>query len=134
MKKIFTLLCAVALVACGTQPNNDKVDMKVTADLTNEPRLSAGDEIKLVVSGDDEVLATVTLDDNKCFETTINTYPQQYVSLQHPSGTVVELLTDGKDLSVSQNDEGNWEVVGTPYNKIMNDCMAELQNRYNVYT
>lgn len=137
MRRIFAFLsCAVLLFACAetktkSAGDSNKVDMKVTADLTNDPDLSAGDEIKLVVSGDDEVLATVTLDDNKCFETTINTYPQQYVSLQHPSGTVVELLTDGKDLSVSQNDEGNWEVVGTPYNKIMNDCMAELQNRYN---
>lgn len=137
MRKIFAFLsCATLLLACAetknkTENDTDKVDMKVTADFAAETRINAGDELKLVVSGEDEVLATVTLDENKCFETTINTYPQQYVSVVHPTGTVIELLTDGKDLTITQNDEGEWEIGGTPYNKTINDCMEKLQEKYN---
>lgn len=148
MRKIFAFLsCAVLLFACAetknkaegdsAETNNKaegdcaKVDMKVTANFADEPRLNAGDELKLVVSGETEELAIVTLDENKCFETTINTYPQQYVSVLHPDGVVVELLTNGEDLTLAQNDEGEWEIGGTPYNKTMNECMKKLQEKYN---
>lgn len=130
IRRILTLICCVAtLTACSTQQseksNDDanKVKMTVTADLSGETRLNAGDELVLRVSGDDEVLAEVTLDDNKCFTTTITTYPEQFVSITRANKPVLELITEGNDISIAPGEDAMMPFVvsGTRYNELINE-------------
>ena len=138
MKKIFALLCAVALVACGTQPNNDKeqgneqgneavacsadcVTMTITGDFSNEASFNEGDEVKLYLTGTTDVLATAELDKEKHFTAKVSTQPEQYISVAVNGRQAIELITEGRDINITPGAVGEpYKVSGTRYNDMLN--------------
>ena len=100
MKKIFSILaCSLMMVACG-----DK-SITINGDFSQFEMVAPDSKVELFINGSEEALATTTLDANKSFTADIKVKGEQFVMLVINDSPMMELITEGKDISFNYNAE-----------------------------
>lgn len=125
MKKLFFALCSAALfAACGTTTNNT---ITISGDLSAAERTEAGATIELFIEGNEEAIATTTLDENKCFSFEAELAADQFVNLYVDGRPATIIAIDGSDLKLSYDAEKeriNYE--GSPLMDKLSEAMNGL--------
>ena len=100
MKKIISILaCTLLFVACG-----DK-SITINGDFSQLEKVAPDSKVELFISGSEEALASTTLDANKSFTAEIAVDGEQFVMLVINDSPMMELITEGKDITFNYNAE-----------------------------
>ena len=87
------------MVACG-----DK-SITINGDFSQFEMVAPDSKVELFINGSEEALATTTLDANKSFTADIKVKGEQFVMLVINDSPMMELITEGKDISFNYNAE-----------------------------
>ena len=123
MKRVLSFICAAALlVACGGNSG-----ITINGDFGDFDQIVADSKIELRLAGQEESLATTTLDAEKRFSAEIPVSGEQFVILYINDTPSLEIITNGEDINFTYNAETmSVDVEGTPYNAIMREFKNEL--------
>jgi thiol-disulfide isomerase/thioredoxin len=115
MKKILILLacCLVLGVACNN-PQVTKESITIRGSLAN--KISAGDSLSLRISGEREDIATATVTEDGTFSFDVNVEKEQFLTLYIGESPVVEIITSGKDIAISMDEQGHINIKGSSNN------------------
>lgn len=101
MKKILIMAVCLMAMACGTTPKS----ITINGDLSQFDRVVADSKVELRIMGEEEALATTTLDENKSFTADIAVEGEQFVMVFINDTPMMELITEGKDINFNYNAE-----------------------------
>ena len=101
MKKILTMAACLMALACGTTSKS----ITINGDLSQLERVVADSKVELRIQGEKEALATTTLDENKSFCVDIAVEGEQFVLVFINDTPMIELITEGKDVTFKFNAE-----------------------------
>ena len=123
MKRVLSFICATALlVACGGNSG-----IVINGDFGDFEQVVADSKVELRLAGQEESLATTTLDAEKCFTAELPISGEQFVMLYINDTPYLEIITNGEDINFTYNAEAeSVDVEGTPYNAIMREFKNEL--------
>ena len=119
--------CLIA-VACGTTTKS----ITINGDLSQFDKVAADSKVELRIQGEEEALATTTLDDNKSFTADIAIEGEQFISVLINDTPMIELITEGKDISFNFNAESlTLEYAEDCLNERMRDIKNTISERMN---
>lgn len=95
------MIACLMVVACGTTPKS----IKISGDFSQFEMVAADSKVELRIQGEDEALATTTLDQNKSFTADIAVEGEQFVLLYVNDTAIMELITEGKDITFNYSAE-----------------------------
>lgn len=126
MKRVLSFICAAALlVACG-----GKSGIVINGDFGDFEKVVADSKVELRIAGQEESLATTTLDAEKRFTAEVPVSGEQFVVLYINDTPYLEIITNGEDINFVYNAEAqSVDVTGTPYNAIMREFKNELSTK-----
>ncbi len=132
MKKILTMAACLIAMACGTTTKS----ITINGDLSQFDKVAADSKVELRIQGEEEALATTTLDENKSFTAEIAVEGEQFVSVLINDTPMIELITEGKDISFNFNAENlTLEYAEECLNERMRDIKNSISERMNaLYT
>ncbi|MBR2367733.1 MAG: TlpA family protein disulfide reductase [Alistipes sp.] len=121
MKKVFAMICCVALMACG---NNG---IKVEGDFSALDGVEAGAQVSLAIMGDDENEVSAVVDADKHFTIEAPYAGEQFIDININGQTVAIVLSDGNDLSIRYDAEADDIVItGSELNDRLTATMEEF--------
>lgn len=121
MKKILIMAVCLMAMACSTTPKS----ITINGDLSQFDRVVADSKVELRIQGEDEALATTTLDENKSFTADIAVDGEQFVIVLINDTPMMELITEGKDISFNYNAEA----MTIDYaEECLNERMRDIKN------
>ena len=97
------MVACLMVVACGTTPKN----ITISGDFSQFEKIDANSTVELRIQGENEALATATLDENKCFSADITIDGEQFVNVVINDRPMIELVTENKDITFTYNAENN---------------------------
>lgn len=124
MKKILSIVACLIVVACGTTTKS----ITINGDFSQFEMVAADNKVELRIQGEDKVLATTTLDENKCFTTDIAVDGEQFVMLLINDSPMIELITEGKDITFNFDAESQTIEYAEDG---LNERMSDIKN--NIY-
>ena len=121
MKKILSMVACLLVIACGTTTKS----ITVRGDLSQFEKVAADSKVELRIQGEEEALATTTLDENKSFTADIAVEGEQFVSVLINDTPIIELITEGKDITFTFNAES----LTLEYaEECLNERMRDIKN------
>ena len=121
MKKILSMVACLLVIACGTTTKS----ITVRGDLSQFEKVAADSKVELRIQGEEEALATTTLDENKSFTADIAVEGEQFVSVLINDTPMIELITEGKDITFTFNAES----LTLEYaEECLNERMRDIKN------
>ena len=63
MKKILSMIACLLVIACGTTTTTKSI--KINGDFSQYEKIAADSKVELLIVGEEEALATTTLEENK---------------------------------------------------------------------
>ena len=105
--------CLVLGVACNNLENS-KGNITISGSLAN--KISAGDTLSLRISGEEENIATATVAEDCTFSFDVNVEKEQFLTLYIGESPVVEIITSGKDIAISMDEQGHINIKGSSNN------------------
>ena len=121
MKKILSMVACLLVIACGTTTKS----ITVRGDLSQFEKVAADSKVELRIQGEEEALATTTLDENKSFTADIAVEGEQFVSVLINDTPIIELITEGKDITFTFNAES----LTLEYaEECLNEHMRDIKN------
>ena len=132
MKKILTFAACLLAVACGTTTKS----IKINGDFSQYEKIAADSKVELRIVGEEEALATTTLDENKCFSADIALEGEQFVMLLINDSPMMELITEDKDITFNYSAENQTiEYAEECLNERMRDIKNSISEKMNaLYT
>ena len=132
MKKILSIVACLIVVACGTTTKS----ITINGDLSQFIMATPDSKVELRIQGEDKVLTTTTLDENKCFTADIAVDGEQFVMLLINDSPMMELITEGKDITFNFSAENQTiEYAEECLNKRMRDIKNDIYVKMNaIYT
>ena len=117
------------MVACG-----DK-SITINGDFSQFEMVAPDSKVELFINGSEEALATTTLDANKSFTADIKVKGEQFVMLVINDSPMMELITEGKDISFNYNAETMTidyaeECLNERMRDIKNDISEKMETLY----
>ena len=121
MKKILTFAACLLAVACGTTTKS----IRIEGDFSQFEMVAADSKVELRIQGEEEALATTTLDENKCFTADIAVDGEQFVMLVINDSPMMELITEGKDIAFNYSAENQTIEYAE---ECLNERMRDIKN------
>ena len=115
------MVACLLVIACGTTTKS----ITVRGDLSQFEKVAADSKVELRIQGEEEALATTTLDENKSFTADIAVEGEQFVSVLINDTPIIELITEGKDITFTFNAES----LTLEYaEECLNERMRDIKN------
>lgn len=115
------MVACLLVIACGTTTKS----ITVRGDLSQFEKVAADSKVELRIQGEEEALATTTLDENKSFTADIAVEGEQFVSVLINDTPMIELITEGKDITFTFNAES----LTLEYaEECLNERMRDIKN------
>lgn len=121
-------------MACGTTTTTKSI--KINGDFSQYEMFAADSKVELRIVGEEEALATTTLDENKCFSADIALEGEQFVMLLINDSPMMELITEDKDITFNYSAENQTiEYAEECLNERMRDIKNSISEKMNaLYT
>ena len=132
MKKILSMIACLMVMACGTTTKS----IKISGDFSQFEKVAADSKVELRIEGEEGTLATTTLDANKSFTADIAVEGEQFVTLVINDSPMMELITEGKDITFSYSAENQTiEYAEECLNELLRDFKNTINDKMNaLYT
>ena len=115
------MVACIMVMACGTTTKS----IKISGDLSQFEMAATDSKVELRITGQEEALATTTLDANKCFTADIAVEGEQFVTLIINDSPMMELITEGKDITFSYSAENQTIEYAE---ECLNERMRDIKN------
>ena len=132
MKKILSIIACLMVMACGTTTKS----IKISGDFSQFENVAVDSKVELRIEGEEGTLATTTLDANKSFTADIAVEGEQFVTLVINDSPMMELITEGKDITFSYSAENQTiEYAEECLNELLRDFKNTINDKMNaLYT
>ena len=132
MKKILSMIACLMVMACGTTTKS----IKISGDFSQFENVAVDSKVELRIEGEEGTLATTTLDANKSFTADIAVEGEQFVTLVINDSPMMELITEGKDITFSYSAENQTiEYAEECLNELLRDFKNTINDKMNaLYT
>lgn len=126
------MAACLMVMACGTTPKS----IKISGDFSQFENVAADSKVELRIEGEEGTLASTTLDANKSFTTDIAVEGEQFVTLVINDSPMMELITEGKDITFSYSAENQTiEYAEECLNELLRDFKNTINDKMNaLYT
>lgn len=126
------MVACLMAVACGTTTKS----ITINGNFSQFDMVAADSKVELRIQGENEALATTILDENKCFTADIAIDGEQFVMLVINDSPMMELITEGKDISFNYSAENQTiEYAEECLNERMRDIKNNISEKMNaLYT
>ena len=115
------MVACLMAVACGTTTKS----ITINGNFSQFDKVAADSKVELRIQGENEALATTTLDENKCFTADIAIDGEQFVMLVINDSPMMELITEGKDISFNYSAENQTIEYAE---ECLNERMRDIKN------
>ena len=115
------MVACLMAVACGTTTKS----ITINGNFSQFDMVAADSKVELRIQGENEALATTTLDENKCFTADIAIDGEQFVMLVINDSPMMELITEGKDISFNYSAENKTIEYAE---ECLNERMRDIKN------
>ena len=132
MKNILSMIACLMVMACGTTTKS----IKISGDFSQFEKVAVDSKVELRIEGEEGTLATITLDANKSFTADIAVEGEQFVTLVINDSPMMELITEGKDITFSYSAENQTiEYAEECLNELLRDFKNTINDKMNaLYT
>lgn len=122
------LVASIALLCVACNNTTEQVEKKsITISGTLADRISAGDNVAIRISGEDDNLASTQVGKELSFSLTADIEHEQFLVLSINDKPLIELITDGNDITIALDEKTKQiKVEGTRYNEIMRNLTTKL--------